>query len=130
MTRRKSLTDKMVAKLKPGPKRLTLPDPEMSGHYIRSTPTGAKSYVAVARDPWSKQCWATIGSADHFKIAEAREVAREAIKRIKAGKPAFEPPPVKPDSFLAVAENYLKRHVLKKGLRSRPEIERILRKQT
>ncbi len=128
MARRKTLTDSMVAKLKPGAKRRTLPDPEMRGHYLRITPKGAKSYVAVARDPDAKQVWATIGSTDHYSIDEAREKAREAIKRVKAGEPAFEPPPTKPDSFKAVAENYLKRHVQAKGLRSAPEITRILNK--
>ena len=33
MARRKTLTDTMIAKLKPGPKRLTLPDPELRGLY-------------------------------------------------------------------------------------------------
>ena len=127
MARRKTLTDNMVAKLKPGPKRLTLPDPELRGHYIRVTPTGAKSYVAVAREPYEKkQVWATIGSTDIYTIDEAREKAREAIKRIKAGQSAFEPPPVPPDSFKAVAENYIERHVKTKGLRSQAELERIL----
>ena len=129
MARRKTLTDTMVAKLKPGPKRITLPDPELRGHYVRITPTGAKSYVAVAREPYEKkQVWATIGSTDHFTIEEARDKAREAIKRIKTGQSAFEPPPVKPDSFKAVAENYVERHVKKKGLRSEAEITRILEK--
>jgi integrase len=128
MARRKTLTDNMVEKMKSGPKRLTLPDPELRGHYLRITPAGAKSYVAVARDPGGKQVWATVGSAEVFKIDEARDKAREAIKRIKAGQPAFEPPPVKPDSFKAVAENYLERHVRAKGLRSQAEIERILDK--
>ncbi len=129
MARRKTLTDNMVAKLKPGPKRSTLPDPEFTGHYVRITPAGAKSYVAVAREPYAKkQVWATIGSTDHYSIDEARDAAREAIKRIRAGKPAFEPPPPKPDSFKAVAENYVERHVKKKRLRSQAEIERILRK--
>ena len=94
MARRKTLTDTMVAKLKPGPKRITLPDPELRGHYVRITPAGAKSYVAVAREPYKKkQVWATIESTDKYSIDEARDLAREAIKRIKAGKPAFEPPP-------------------------------------
>ncbi len=129
MTRRKSLTDLMVAKLKPGPKRVTLPDPEFVGHYVRITPAGAKSYVAVAREPYAKkQVWATIGSTDHYSIDEARDLAREAIKRIKAGLPAFEPPPVKPDSFKAVAENYVERHVKANRLRSQIQIERILEK--
>ncbi|MCH8155053.1 MAG: DUF4102 domain-containing protein, partial [Proteobacteria bacterium] len=128
MARRKTLTDAMILKLKPGSKRLTMPDPEMRGHYIRVTPTGAKSYVAVARAPDGKQIWATIGSADVTSIAEARDQARERIKRIKAGLPAIEPPPAKPDSFKDIAENWLKRHVRAKGLRTEPEIVRILGK--
>ncbi len=129
MARRKTLTDNMVAKFKPRPKRVTLPDPEFTGHYVRITPAGAKSYVAVAREPYAKkQVWATIGSTDLYTIDESRDLAREAIKRIKTGLPAFEPPPVKPDSFKAVAENYVERHVKKKKLRSQAEIERILSK--
>ena len=125
---RKTLTDNMIAKLKPGPKRVTLPDPELRGHYVRMTPNGAKSYVAVARDSSGKQIWATIGAVDVLKIDEARERAREAIKRIKDGQTPFEAPPPKPDSFKAVTENYLKRHVKARGLRSQSEIERILNK--
>ena len=87
---RKALTDKMVAKIKPGTKRITLPDPELLGHYVRVTPTGAKSFCAVARDPNRKQIWATIGAVDHFTINESRERAREAIRRIKDGKQPFE----------------------------------------
>ncbi len=129
MARRKTLTNRMIAKLKPGAKRRTIPDPECRGHYVRITPAGAKSYVAVSREPYEKkQVWATIGSTDHFTIDEAREKAREAIKRIKDGLPAFEPPPVKPDSFKAIAENYLTRHVRANKLRTRAEIERCLEK--
>jgi integrase len=126
MSQRKTLTDRMVSKLKPGIKRLTLPDPELLGHYIRVTPKGAKSYVAVARNPGGKQVWTTLGSTGHYSISEAREQAREAIRRVKAGLPAFEPPPAKPDSFEAVAENWMERHVRAKGLRTEPEISRIL----
>ena len=34
MARRKTLTDNMILKEKPGAKRLTKPDPEMRGHYV------------------------------------------------------------------------------------------------
>ncbi len=128
MAQRKTLTDLQVAKLKPGPKRITLPDPLLRGHYVRVTPKGAKSYVAVARDPDGKQVWTTLGRADMLSIAEAREQARERIKRIKAGKPAVEPPPAKPDSFAVVAENWVQRHVKAKHLRTEREITRILAK--
>ena len=111
MARRKTLTDNMILKEKPEAKRRTMPDPEMRGHYIRITPKGAKSFVAVARNPGGKQVWATIGGCDVLTIAEAREKARDAIRRIKTGQPAFEPPPVMPDSLKHIAETWMLRHV-------------------
>jgi integrase len=132
LARRQTLTDLQIAKLKPGVKRITLPDPELRGHYVRVTPAGAKSYCAVTRDPYGKQIWATLGSTDIYSIGEAREMAREAIKRIKAGHQPFPPPPTKPDSFKEIADNYLDRHVRpdpakrRTGLRSQAEIERVL----
>jgi integrase len=126
--RRKNLTDKGVAALKPRPRSYALPDPEMRGHYIRVQPSGHKSFVTVARDPYGKQVWTNIGTADVLKIDDAREQARAAIKRIKAGLSAFQPAPVKPDTFKAVAENWLKRHVAAKKLRSAREIKRVLEK--
>jgi integrase len=127
MARRKNLTDKMVKDLKPETKRRTIPDPELRGHYVRVTPSGAKSYCAVARNPLKKkQVWATIGDTGHYKIDKARDEAREAIKRIKKGLPAFAPPEDQPDTFKAVADNYIERHVKAKGLRSQAEMLRIL----
>jgi len=125
---RKTLTDRMVAALKPEEKRYTVPDPDLAGHMVRITPKGAKTYAAVARDPAGRQVWATIGSADVYKIADAREAAREAIKRIKAGESAFEEPPAPPETFGVIAEDWLKRHVKKRGLRSQGEVERVLRR--
>lgn len=126
MARRKTLTDNQVAKLRPQSKRYTVPDPECRGHYVRVTPHGVRTYVAVARDPQKKQVWATIESADRIKIEDAREKARETIQRIKAGLPAFEPPAPPVDSFKAVADNWMKRHVEAKGLRSAAEYRRVL----
>ena len=48
------------------------------------------SFVAVSRDPSGKQIWATIGPVDLMSVAESREKARAAIKRVMSGKPAFE----------------------------------------
>ena len=124
---RKSLSDAGVAALKPRAARYAHPDPELAGHYVRVTPSGAKSFVAVTRDPGSgRQVWATISPVGLMGIEEARERAREAIKRVQAGKPAFEAP-VKAESFEEVAEAWLKRHVAAKGLRSRGEITRLLK---
>ena len=125
---RKTLSDKGVTALKPRPKGYAYPDPELRGHYVRVQPSGAKSFVAVARDTNGKQIWHTIGAAELVKIDDAREQAREAIKRIKSGLTAIEPLPVKPDAFKAVADNWLKRHVAAKKLRSQDEIRRVLEK--
>ena len=125
---RKTLTSKGVTALKPRADRYAFPDPELRGMYVRVQPSGAKSFVAVSRDPFGKQVWANIGGADVLDIDDARDKARVAIKRIKAGLPAIEPPATKPDTFKAVAENWLKRHVAAKKLRSEPEIKRSLKK--
>jgi integrase len=127
VTRRKTLSDVGVSNLKPRPTRYAAPDPEMRGHYVRVTPSGARSFVAVARSPTGKQVWATIGSTDKFAIEEAREKARAAIKRIQNGFPPFEAPRRSPDLFEAVADKWLKRHVHAKGLRSEKEVTRLLK---
>jgi integrase len=125
MLARRRLSDKGVAALKPRAARYAHPDPECIGHYVRVMPSGAKSFAAVARDPSGKQVWTTIGPVDHLSIDDARAQAKEIIKRVKAGMTAVEPTP---DSFQAVAENWLQRHVKAKGLRSAGEVERVLRK--
>lgn len=122
---RKSLSDAGVKALKPRAQRYAEPDPELRGHYIRIQPSGSKSYVAVTNDPTGKQVWATIGPVDLMTIAEARDRAREAIKRVQVGKPAFDTP-VKAETFGAVAEQWLKRHVAAKGLRSAGDLARLL----
>ena len=123
---RKTLTDKGVAALKSRASRYAFPDPELRGLYVRVQPSGAKSFVTVSRDPYGKQVWTTIGAADVLGVDEARDLAREAIKRVRQGLPATEPPPARPDSFKAVAENWLKRHVAAKKFRSEYEIRRVL----
>jgi integrase len=125
---RKTLTDKGIAALKPrASSRYAFPDPELRGHYVRVQPSGAKTFVTVARDPAGRQVWTTIGATDVMDIDTAREKAREAIRRIREGLPAFETPPTKPDSFEAIAEQWLKRHVQAKGLRSEGEVTRLLK---
>jgi integrase len=127
MPKRKAFTNKSVADLKPKDARYAHPDPELRGHYVRVQPNGAKSFVAVAQSPHGKQVWATIGACDVHDIEGARDKAREAIKRIKAGLSPFEAPPPKPNSFQEIAEQWLARHVKKKGLRSEGEVTRLLK---
>ena len=120
---RKTLTDKGVAAIKPRAKTYTRSDPMLPGHYVRVTPTGSKSYVAVAHDPRGKQVWTTIANAALIGIEEAREEAREVIKRVKAGQDR-----AGPQTFKSVANEWLHRHVDAKGLRSVYEYKRLLHK--
>lgn len=125
MTRRRKFSDTGVEALKPKAARYTSPDPELRGHYVRVMPSGAKSFVAVARDPNGKQVWATIGAADKMGIEKARTLAREAIERIRQGLPPVEQKAA-PVTFNDVSDGYLKRHVVAKGLLSEHEIRRCL----
>jgi len=126
--RRPTLTDKMVAALPKKRKRYTVSDPEQRGHYLRIPPSGPNVYAVVARNRYKKQVWHTVGSADLMGIEEARDKARAAIKRIKAGLPPVEAPPTPPKAFKIVAEEWLKRYVKKQKLRTQAEIERCLAK--
>ena len=121
-------TDKQVAALKPEAKKYAVKVRDQTGLYLRVTPQGFKSYAAVALDPHGKQVWATLGGADVLTISAAREMAREVIPRIKAGDDPFPAPPTKPASFKDVAENYLRRHVQTKRLRSEDTIRNILKR--
>lgn len=121
---RRSLTDKGVAALKARPKRYACPDPELRGHWVRVQPGGAKSFVTVTRGPDGKQIWTTIGACDAMTIDQAREEAREILQRIRSGLPAREP---RATSIAAVADEWVKRHVDRNGLRSQAEIKRLLR---
>jgi integrase len=124
MIRTKRLDDTGVDKLKPGNKRVTLPDPELRGHYIRVTPNGAKSFWAVARDPSGKQHWKLIGSPP-MPIDAAREKAGHVIRAIRS---AISGDVVDGVSFEGVANQYFERHVFKKGLRSGPKLRQFTRK--
>jgi hypothetical protein len=128
MPKRRQLDGQQVAGLARKPKRYNLADPEQRGHYLRvpaRTSRAPISYAAVARDPSGKQIWETLGTTEGLGIEQARELARVAIRRIKAGEPTVEP--AKP-TVRAVAEQWLDRHVRKNGFRTSYEMERIVRR--
>jgi integrase len=123
MQRRKTLSDAGVAALKPRQKRYPKPDPELRGHYVRVMPSGAKSFYAAARNPLRKQIWIKVGDADAMSIEAAREKAREVLPRIRSGQTLTQF-----KTFQEVAEQYQKRHVAAKGVRTAAEIDRCLKK--
>ena len=81
-----------------GDTRYIVADPEQRGLYVRVMRQGAHVFVCVARNPFGKQIWATIGTTSDFTIDEAREKARAAIRRIKKGETPFPTPKLAPDS--------------------------------
>jgi integrase len=110
---RRTWTDKSVAALKFGPKRRPIPDPQLPGHYLRGRDGGPATFYATTRDPTGKQVWHKIGSTALYRLDESRELARTAIKAIKAGKAV-----AGPQSFEDVAAEWFDRRVIKRGLRS------------
>jgi integrase len=123
MPRRSGLNDNQVATLPRKLKRYNYADPEMRGHYLRVSPDRATpiSYAAVARDSDGKQHWVTIGTVETLRIEQARELARQTIQQVKAGKSNSEPATV-----AAVAQEWLQRYVLKNGLRSSKSLKRVI----
>lgn len=122
---RKIFTDKSIAALKPRTKRYVETVPQLSNFYIRVYPSGQKTYFVVPRDPDGKQVEFTLGSAAVLKFEEAIERARQAVKRVEAGLPPVEP---KKATFEAVINEFFARHVEKKELVTKLEIERRLNK--
>ena len=120
MARRKTLTDDGVLALKPRAKRYAHPDPALASHYVRVTPSGAKSFVVVVRDRDGRQRWETIGSYPASTIEAARKRAGEIIRAIREGKST-------PELFEAVAAKFMKLHCEARGLRSIYAIKLLLR---
>ena len=85
MARRKKLTDEGVQALSPKSKRYAHPDPELPSHYIRVTPSGAKSFVVVVRDREGRQRWETIGTWPAYTIDAARKRAVEILRAVREG---------------------------------------------
>src|SRR5262249_32041795 len=97
------------------------PDPQCPGHYVRVSPTGSKSFVAVTRAPNRKQKWVTIGNAAHLDVEVARKRARDIITRVKDGVDH-----TGPQSFETVSREWLKRHCEEQGLLSTPLLRSYL----
>jgi integrase len=126
MPKRRRLTDDEIRKLPRKTRRYTLADPELIGHYLRvpaRTSKAAITFVAVSRDPEGKQKWTTLGTNKTIGLVRARELARDAIGRVRSGKPPTSPGgPTVAD----VAEEWLERRVRRGGFRTVRERERIV----
>jgi integrase len=122
---RQTLTDLSVSKLKSKDKRYNHADPNLPGHYVRVSPSGAKTFAAIVRNPSGKQELVTIGDAATLPIAESRVRARVAMQRVRDGLPAFPPAAA---SFGSIAADWLKRKAEAEDFQSLPEVRRHLEK--
>ena len=84
--RRKVLADRMVAALTRKRNRYILADPELRGHYVRVPPQGPCVFAAVARSPYGKQVWATLGTAD--VLESSKRATRRARPSSGSSRPA------------------------------------------
>ena len=67
-----------------------------------------------------------VGPYGVLSLSEARDKAREGLKRLEQGeREPFPSPEPEPESFEAICRKFLLRHVEKEGLRSWKEIERV-----
>ncbi|MES2494330.1 MAG: tyrosine-type recombinase/integrase [Pseudomonadota bacterium] len=121
--------EKAVVTAKAGARRQVIFDEATTGLALIVTPKGKKSFSIVARDPAGKQVWKRIGDPAQMNVSEARSEAAQAVARVKAGEAASLPPTPRnaaPETFRAVAERFVQRHVNKQELRSKAAIERQL----
>jgi integrase len=117
---------------RPGPKRKLVPNPEKIGHYVivqkaRGSGAAVRSFAVQARDRITgKQVWHTVGRCDRISVADAARQGDEIIVRIRKGLPPVDPPKPPPETLQALSAAWLAQYVVKKGLRTRREIERKL----
>jgi Arm DNA-binding domain/Phage integrase central domain len=134
----KSLTAAAVEKLKPDPiKRLEVSDGLIPALRVVISPTGNKSY-AVRFKHFGRSKKLTIGPVAAFSLAEARDLAREALCEVAKGNdPTQQKRAARATARTAarasedfvenLVEDFFRRHVSK--LKSSPHVIRLLRKE-
>jgi len=86
---------------------------------------GAGAFYVLCRDAFKKQRWVRLGSTAEMTLEQSRDKARNVIRRLREGLEPHEMPAPKPDSVAKVVEEYFKRFVERRGLRSAAEKRRI-----
>jgi integrase len=125
------LTDAFVRSLQPAPtgQRYGVADALVPGFGVRVTNKGSKSYILWKRlRRGAKSASAlSLGKVGELTLAEARGKARIWIAQIQAGNdPRITERTERDQTFAAVMENYLARHV-RGRLRKAPDVEREMR---
>jgi integrase len=133
---KKRLTEEGVAKLKAPPtgKQVDYYDAVMPGLVLRLNYGGKKTWRALYYVPSVAKSGKRKGQ--RISMPTTRELGRYPILRLKEARDKARQFLADPQqalaqadtgSFQEVADNFIKRHVAKNGLRSQPHIERLLR---
>ena len=125
------LTDPFIRNLKPAPagQRYAISDALVPGLRVRVTATGSKTYILWRRvAPTHKSASAlALGAVGTLTLAQARDKARAWLAMIAQGQDPRAARQAHADTFGAVFEDYLKRHV--RGHRKAKDVEREMRKE-
>jgi integrase len=123
------LSDLLIRKLKGGAERIEVWDAKLPGFGVRVSPTGTKSFVLLYRFAGSPRRL-TLGRYPVLALAEARQLAREALNQVARG---IDPQQGKkrktaPPSFAGIVEEFVRVHCERRNRgRTRTETARILR---
>jgi integrase len=112
----RTLTEPYIKALKPAPagQRYAIADVLVPGLKVRVTDKGSKSYILWKRYGGAAHPAArALGTVGELTLAEARTKARQWLELIKRGENPRMSGDAGDDTFGAVAEEYLKRHVAK-----------------
>ena len=85
-TQHERLSYVIVSKAEPRQKEYFIRDTEIKGFYLRILPSGVKSYGISGRfNRTNKKVERIIGSAHTYTPRDAREIARDWLKKIREG---------------------------------------------
>lgn len=120
------LTEVAVQRLRPpAAGRCEKWDASLPGFGVRITPHGRRSFVLVTR-LHRKPVRVTLGAWPGLSLAQARQLAKDAIHRVAQGEDPRRRRPT-PELFETVAEDFVEKHAKEKTRRWK-ESERILAK--
>lgn len=121
------ITKRLVEAIKPNKHDVFVWDTEVRGFGVRVKPSGVRSYLVQYRNRHGRSRRLTIGQHGRLTADKARSRAKSLLGDVEGGKDPVADRRERPrDTFGAVADEFIKRHVKHKDLRSAKEIERLL----
>jgi integrase len=126
----RTLTEPYIKALKPAPagQRYAIADALVPGLKVRVTDKGSKSFILWRRFGGAPNPAArALGTVGVMTLAEARDKARSWLELIKRGEDPRGDATAGDNTFGAVVEEYLQRHVA--GQRKGADVEREIRKE-